>query len=165
MSNMIFNSERINQVDFINGRTGQYRAVVKVRAGFMTVVDDLGIQCKWSSGAQWKSALSVFKGFKRGALQTIEFKADGTDTWLNVFARKGNKIILMDTEMFLTMTVGDINQDWSTTNLYSQANYKMAGAKTWADKAFVSNTVSIEELNPIIAGVDFSESLAALAAL
>lgn len=165
MSNMIFNSERINQVDFINGRTGQYRAVVKVKAGFMTVVDDLGIQCNWSSGAQWKSALSVFKGFKRGALQTIEFKADGSDSWLTVFARKGNKVMLMDTDMFLTMTVGDINQDWSNTNLYSQTNYKMAEAKTWADKAFVSNNVSIEELNPIIAGVDFSDSLAALAAL
>ena len=165
MSNMIFNQEKINQVDFINGRTGQYRAVVKVKAGFMTVVDDLGIKCNWSSGPQWKSALSVFKNFKRGALQTIEFKADGSDSWLTVFARKGNKIMLMDTDMFLTMTVGDINQDWSTTNLYSQANYKMVGAKTWADKAFVSNTVTIEELNPIIAGVDFSESLAALAAL
>lgn len=165
MSNMIFNSERINQVDFIQGRTGQYRAVVKVQAGFMSVVDDLGIQSKWANGARWKSALSVFKSFKKGALQTIEFKADGSDAWLTVFARKGNKVILMDTEMFLTMTVGDINQDWSNTNLYSQANYKMAEAKTWADKAFVSNTVSIEELNPIIAGVDFSDSLAALAAL
>ena len=165
MTNSIFNQEKINRVDFINGRTGEYRAIVKVKAGFMTVVDDLGIKCNWSSGPQWKSALSVFRNFKRGALQTIEFKADGTDTWLNVFARKGNKIILMDTDMFLGMTVGDINQDWSNTNLYSQANYKLAGAKTWADKAFVSNTVSIEELNPIIAGVDFSDSLAALAAL
>jgi hypothetical protein len=165
MSNMIFNQEKINQVDFINGRTGQFRAVVKVKAGFMTVVDDLGIQSNWPSGARWKSALSVFKSFKRGALQTIEFKADGTESWLTVFARKGNKVMLMDTDMFLNMTVGDINQDWSTTNLYSQANYKLAGAKTWADKAFVSNTVSIEELNPIIAGVDFSDSLAALAAL
>ena len=165
MSNMIFNQEKINQVDFINGRTGQYRAVVKVKAGFMTVVDDLGIQCNWPSGARWKSALSVFQSFKKGALQTIEFKADGSDSWLTVFARKGNKVMLMDTEMFLTMTVGDINQDWSNTNLYSQANYKMAEAKTWADKAFVSNKVSIEELNPIIAGVDFSDSLAALAAL
>lgn len=165
MSKQIFNQEKINQVDFIQGRTGQFRAVVKVRAGFMSVVDDLGIQCKWANGPQWKSVMSVFRGFKKGALQTIEFKADGSDSWLTVFARKGNKVMLMDTEMFLTMTVGDINQDWSTTNLYSQANYKMAEAKTWADKAFVSNHVSIEELNPIIAGVDFSDSLAALAAL
>ena len=165
MINSIFNQERINQVDFIKSRKGQYRAVVKVKAGFMSVVDDLGIQSNWSSGAQWKSAMAVFKGFKRGALQTIEFKADGTDSWLTVFARKGNKVVLMDTDMFLNMTVGDINQDWSNTNLYSQANYKLAGAKTWADKAFVSNEVSIKDLDPIIAGVDFSEALAALDSL
>jgi hypothetical protein len=165
MSKMIFNQEKINQVDFINGRTGQFRAVVKVLAGFMSVVDDLGIQNNWSRGARWKSAMDVFKSFKRGALQTIEFKADGTDSWLTVFARKGNKVVLMDTDMFLNMTVGDINQDWSNTNLYSQANYKLAGAKTWADKAFVSNEVSIKDLDPIIAGVDFSEALAALDSL
>jgi hypothetical protein len=45
----------------------------------------------------------------------------------------------MDSDMFLAMEVGDINQDWSNTNLYSQTNYGLAGAKTWADKAFVKN--------------------------
>jgi hypothetical protein len=135
----IFNAERISQVDFIKGRQGQYRAIVKVQAGFMTIVEDLGIQCQWPSGARWKSALDVFRNFKKGALQTIEFKADGSDTFITVFARSGNKIKLMDLEMFQTMTVGDINQDWSSTNLYSQTNYRMAGANTWADKAFVTN--------------------------
>ena len=160
----IFNAERISQVAFIQGRQGEYRAIVKVQAGFMTVVNDQGITANWGRKA-WTSAMDVFRSFKRGALQTIEFKADGSEHFITVFARAGNKIKLMDTEMFLAMEVGDINQDWSKTNLYSQTNYKMAGAKTWADKAFVSNTVSIEELNPIIAGVDFSDSLAALAAL
>ena len=138
MKNQIFNSERINQSDFIQGRQGQYRAIVKVQAGFMTVVDDLGIQANWGR-QQWNSPMDVFRGFKKGALQTIQFKAEGSDNWLTVFARSGNKIKLMDTEMFLAMTVGDINQDWSTTNLYSQTNYRLAGAKTWADKAFVTN--------------------------
>ena len=134
----IFNAERINQVDFIKGRQGEYRAIVKVKAGFMTIVEDLGIQA--NRGRQrWNSAMDVFRGFKRGALQTIQFKADGSDTFITVFARSGNKIKLMDLEMFQTMTVGDINQDWSSTNLYSQTNYRMAGAKTWADKAFVTN--------------------------
>lgn len=141
MKNQIFNTERINQVDFIQGRQGQYRAIVKVQAGFMTTVDDLGIQANWGK-QQWNSPMDVFRGFKRGALQTIQFKAADTDTWLTVFARSGNKIKLMDTEMFQVMTVGDINQDWSKTNLYSQANYRLAGAKTWADKAFVSNEAS-----------------------
>jgi hypothetical protein len=134
----IFNSERISQVSFIQGRKGEYRAIVKVQAGFMTVVNDLGIQANWGRQA-WNSAMDVFKNFKRGALQTIEFKAEGSETFITVFARSGNKIKLMDTEMFLAMEVGDINQDWSKTNLYSQTNYRMAGAKTWADKAFVTN--------------------------
>ena len=138
MTNQIFNTERISQVDFINGRQGQYRAIVKVQAGFMTVVDDLGIEAKWGR-QQWNSPMDVFRSFKKGALQTIQFKAEGTDTYLTVFARSGNKIKLMDTEMFLNMEVGDINQDWSKTNLYSQNNYRLAGAKTWADKAFVAN--------------------------
>ena len=139
MKNEIINSERINQVDFINEQSGEYRAIVKVQAGFMTVVDDLGIQAKWSSGPSWKKAMDVFRGFKKGALQTIQFRAEGTTTWLTVFARKGNKVVLMDTQMFLQMEVGDINQDWSNSNLYSQNNYRLCGAKTWADKAFVRN--------------------------
>jgi hypothetical protein len=139
MTNQIFNSERINQTDFIQDRKGEYQAIVKVQAGFMTTVDDLGIKCKWESGPQWKRAINVFRNFKKGALQTIQFKAEGSDNWLTVFARKGNKIILMDTQLFLDMEVGDINQNWSNTNLYSQTNYKLAGAKTWADKAFVNN--------------------------
>lgn len=138
MTNQIFNSERINQVDFIQGRKGQFRAVIKVQAGFMTVVDDLGLQADWGC-QQWNSAMDVFRGFKKGALQSIQFKAEGSNHYLTVFARSGNKIKLMDTEMFLAMEVGDINQNWSSTNLYSQNNYKMAGAKTWASKAFVSN--------------------------
>lgn len=134
----IFNSERINQVSCIQGRKGEYRAIVKVQAGFMTIVNDLGIQANWGRQS-WNSAMDVFRNFKRGALQTIEFKAEGSETWLTVFARSGNKVKLMDTDMFLAMEVGDINQDWSKTNLYSQNNYRMAGANTWADKAFVTN--------------------------
>jgi hypothetical protein len=146
MKNLFFNSERISAVDFIQGRQGQYRAIVKVQAGFMSTVDDLGIASNWESGARWKTALSVFKSFKKGALQTIEFKADGTNTWLTVFARVGNKVKLMDESMFMTMQVGDINQDWSNTNLYSQTNYSLAGAKTWADKAFALNETKELEL-------------------
>lgn len=146
MKNHYFNSENIGAVDFIQGRQGQYRAIVKVKAGFMSIVDDLGITSNWESGARWKSALSVFKSFKKGALQTIEFKADGTNIWLTVFARSGNKVKLMDESMFMTMQVGDINQDWSNTNLYSQTNYTLAGAKTWASLAFVPNETKELEL-------------------
>jgi hypothetical protein len=134
----IFNAERISQVDFIQGRKGEYRAIVRVQAGFMTVVEDQGIRANWGRQS-WSSAMDVFRGFKKGALQTIEFRAEGSETFITVFARSGNKIKLMDSDMFLAMEVGDINQDWSNTNLYSQTNYGLAGAKTWADKAFVKN--------------------------
>ena len=140
MTDQIFNSENITQVDFINNRKGEYRAIVKVQAGFVTTVDDLGVIYNWSTGPQWKSALSVFRNFKRSALQTIEFRAEGTTAWITVFARKGNKVFLMDEQMFREMTIGDINQNWSNTNLYSQRNYALAGAKTWDDKAFVKNS-------------------------
>ena len=139
MAKQIINSERISQVDFINGRTGQYRAIVKVQAGFMTVVNDIGIENNWGQ-QQWTCAMDVFRNFKRGALQTIEFCPEGQERFLTVFARKANKIVLMDTQLFENMTVGDINQDWSKTNLCSQRNYQLVGAKTWADKAFVKNT-------------------------
>jgi len=135
----IINTTTISEVDFINGQKGEYRAIVKVKAGFVTVVDDLGSTANWSTGPQWKSAIDVFRGFKKGALQTIQFRAEGSKIWLTVFARSGNKIRLMDTELFRDMEVGDINQNWSNTNLYGQKQYGMVNAKTWASKAFVKN--------------------------
>jgi hypothetical protein len=138
MKGQFFNTNNIHAVDFIKGRQGQYRAIVKVKAGFMTVVDDLGIQANWGR-QQWNSPMDVFKNFKKGALQTIEFKAEGSNNWLTVFARSGKTVKTMDVEMFMAMKVGDINQDWYNTNLYSQTNYALAGAKTWADLAFAPN--------------------------
>lgn len=135
----ITNHTNITPVDQIQGRSGEFRAIVKSQAGLMTTAEDLGIKCKWESGSQWKKAIDVFRGFKKGALQTIQFKATGSDYWLTVFARVGNKIKVMDEELFLHMEVGDINQIWSNTNLYSQASYQANNAKTWADKAFVWN--------------------------
>ncbi len=142
MKGQFFNTNNIHSVDFIQGRQGQYRAIVKVKAGFMTVVDDLGIQANWGR-QQWNSPMDVFKNFKKGALQTIEFKAEGSNSWLTVFARTGNKVKLMDVEMFMTMKVGDINQNWYNTNLYSQTNYALAGAKSWADLAFALNQTEV----------------------
>lgn len=135
----IINTTQISQVNFIQDRPGQFRAIVKVRAGFMTVVGDLGLQCNWSTGARWKRAIDVFRSFKKGALQTIEFKADGTETWLHVFAKAGTKVKFMDNQLFEDMEVGDINQIWTNTNLYDQKQYGMVNSKTWASKVFVMN--------------------------
>jgi len=61
----------LNRTDYINNQEGEYRAIVKVQAGWMTVVDDLGLQANWGK-KQWNSARDVFRNFKKGALQTEE---------------------------------------------------------------------------------------------
>jgi hypothetical protein len=130
----------LNRVAFVNGQVGTFRAIVKVQAGFMTVVDDLGIQANWGK-KQWNSAVDVFRGFKKGALQSIQFKADNSRgaAWLTIFARVGKKVKVIDNSLLASLTVGDINQNWSESNLYSQTQYNAVGAKTWADMAFVMN--------------------------
>ena len=134
----VINTTTINMTDFIGNRPGQYRAIVKVRAGFFTVVDDLGIQANWGR-QRWNRGIDVFRTFQKGALQTIEFKAEGSNNWLTVFARNGKTVKLMDQQLFEDMEVGDINQTWSNTNLCDQKQYGMVNAKTWASKAFVKN--------------------------
>ena len=139
-SNLVVVDKSLSRVEFVNGQVGTYRAIVKVKAGFVTVVDDLGIQANWGK-KQWNSAIDVFRNFKKGALQTIQFKADnsrGAD-WITVFARVGNKIKLIDDSLLADLKIGDINQDWSNTNLYNQNQYQAVGAKTWADNAFITN--------------------------
>jgi hypothetical protein len=125
------------RVDFILGRKGLYRAIVKTKGG-LTVVDDLGIKNGWKK-AQWQDALDVFSNFKKGALQTIEFQAEGSTHWLTVFSRSGNKINIIDSDMLANMTVGHINQDWSNSTLYNQYQYKAVGSTTWASYAFRQN--------------------------
>jgi hypothetical protein len=138
MANVI-NTTTIHMTDFIQDRPGQFRAIVKVKAGFFTVVDDIGIQSNWKTGARWKRGIDVFRSFQKGALQTIEFKAEESNNWLTVFARAGKTVKLMDRELFEDMEVGDINQIWTNTNLYDQKQYTAVAAKTWASKAFVKN--------------------------
>jgi hypothetical protein len=137
--NNIINLTPITSVDYINDKPGEFRAIVKVQAGFMTTIDDLGILQKWERGAQWKRAIDVFRSFKKGALQTIQYRATGSDHWLTVFARKGKNILYMDQQMFQDMTVADINQNWSNTNLYSQRQYQAVNATNWSSQAFITN--------------------------
>jgi len=127
----------ISRTDFIKGE-GTYRAIVKVQAGFMTTVDDLGIQANWGK-KQWNKGIDVFRNFKKGALQSIQFQPEGSNNWLTVFAKVGTKIKLIDNAILSEITVGDINGSWYNTNLYNQTQYQAVGAKTWADKAYVKN--------------------------
>ena len=89
---------------------------------------------------------SLLNGWKKGALQTVEFQPEGSSAWLTVFARTGKKIKLIDEQILEGLDVGTINQYWIDTNLYSQVQYMHVGAKTWADRAFVDNTIEEESI-------------------
>ena len=54
-SKLVVVDKSLSRVEFVNGQVGTYRAIVKVKAGFVTVVDDLGIQANWGK-KQWNSA-------------------------------------------------------------------------------------------------------------
>jgi hypothetical protein len=79
--------------------------------------------------------------YEKGALQTVEFKAEDSDFWLTVFARVGKKIKLVDLSILEGLKVGTINQLWLNTELYSQEQYKVVNAKSWDSKAYVMNEV------------------------
>ena len=123
---MINKIKDLQLVDFIGEREGIFQAITKVQAGFM-VAYEIG------------SDLPSLNGWKKGALKSLQFKAEGTNHWMTVFAKKGTKVILLDEKIAETITVGTINSLFYNTNLYDQNQYKAVGAKTWADKVFVMN--------------------------
>ena len=135
MTNLI-NIPKINTVKILGtlGNTkGKFRFVTKCRAGWMTIHDSR----EYDNGYFIEHPEAIISGFIKGALQTAEFQPEGVDTYLTIFARKGNKIILIDEEILSNLTVGTINQLFSNTNLYNQEQYSAVGAKTWADRAYV----------------------------
>ena len=134
MKNVI-NTINIPTVNFIKGNKGQFRAISKVRAGFMTTVDFRDFENEMFSN----NPSQVLGWFKKGALQTVEFKPEGSQYWLTVFARVGKKIKLVDVDMLKDLKVGVVNPLWSNTELYSQFQYQAVKAKTWDSFAFVMN--------------------------
>jgi hypothetical protein len=132
MSQVIINTiKSISTTDCILHFKGQFRAISKCRGGFFVVSD--------RNAKNAERAIDVLRSYEKGALQTIQFNPYGTEIWLTVFARNGKKVILMDKQLFEDITVGDINQCFSNTNLRSAEQYAIVNAKTWADKAFVMN--------------------------
>lgn len=127
---MINKIKDLKVVDFISGRKGTYQAIVKTQAGFMTAYE-IG------------SDLPSLNRWKKGALQTIQFQPEEASHWLTVFARKGNKVILIDGKIAERLEVGTVNQLFYNTNLYSQDQYQAVNAKTWADKVFVENKITV----------------------
>ena len=121
-------------------KPGKFRFVSKTRGGGYGIVD----VSSWQNERFHNDPDFLLSYFKKGALQTIEYKAPGSDTWLGVFSRSGKKIIYIDEFILNSLTVGTINSYWLNTGLYSQDQYKANGAKTWADLAYGPNKVSEE---------------------
>jgi hypothetical protein len=140
MNNLV-NIAGINTVNVLSSYTkGKFRVITKCRAGFMTIIDAKDYDNEWFM----QQPESIIAGYVKGALQTVEFCPDGGDYYLTVFARKGNKIVLIDETILGHLTVGTINSLFPNTNLYNQDQYKAVGAKTWADRAYVPYQVPVE---------------------
>ena len=126
---MINKIKDLHLVNMIGEDKGVFQAIVKVPAGFM-VAYEIGTD------------IPTLNRWKKGSLQTIQFKREGTFTWHTVFAKKGTKVILMDEKVAERLEVGTVNSLFANTNLYSQEQYRAVGAKTWADKVFVENKIN-----------------------
>ena len=132
----IINIIGINTVSFIKGRKGQFRAVVKTKAGYLTIVDFH----KWDHERYSNNPASILDSFNKGSLQTVEFKPEGdNNSWLTIFARKGKKIVVIDQDILRNLKVGTINPMFHDTNLYSQEQYKAVNAQTWDSYGFIMN--------------------------
>jgi hypothetical protein len=123
---MINTIKGLSIVNMIGDSKGIFQAIVKVPAGFLSAYE-IG------------SELPSLNRWKKGALQTIQFRPEGSKAWLTVFARKGTKVVLMDLKIAEALEVGTVNQLFYNTNLMDQGQYQAMRAKTWADKVFVIN--------------------------
>jgi hypothetical protein len=94
-----------------------------------------------SSDLQAESPHAAFIRYRQPkAIHNISYVAGDADYKYTfpVYAKQGRKI--WATQEFLAeVTVGDINQDMTNTDLYSRGQYKHVNANVWADKAFVQN--------------------------
>ena len=131
----IINTIGLNTVNFIKGQKGEFRVVSKVKAGFMSVVEFNELVNETFSN----DPSQVLGWFKKGAIQSVEFKAEGTKYWLTVFARVGKKINMVDEDILRGLKVGVVNPLFSNTELYSQRQYEVVNVKSWDSFAFVMN--------------------------
>ena len=133
-----FFAKTVNQL--ADERKGKFRFITKCRAGFMTISEARDTDNEY----YLTYPETLLTAYKKGALQTIEFQPEGSTNYFTIFAKKGNKVVIIDSLILAHLTVGTINQYWVNTNLYSQSQYAVVGAKTWADRAFVPYIVPVE---------------------
>lgn len=121
--------------------SGKFRMVVKTKLG-MTVCDARD----FDNPRIMANPECAISGYKKGALQTVQFQPEGSDFWLTVFSRTGKKVKLIDESILVNLTVGTINSMFYNTNLYNYAQYKAVNSSTWADYAFQNNQVEFEAI-------------------
>jgi len=139
MNNFV-NHSNIHTVDTLKDYSaGKFRFVSKTRAGWYTVTDARD----FDNPRLINNPESIITGYKAGTLQAVEFCPEGGDYYLTVFARVGKKIKLIDKTILAALTVGTINQLYYNTNLYSQTQYNLVGAKSWADFAYQMNEAKV----------------------
>ena len=136
----LINTTDIRTVNIINcdhyeATPGKFRFIAKNRAGYFSCNDARDFDDK----RLYENPGTLLNSYKKGALHAVEYKPSGSDNYFTVFAKKGNKVIVMDEAIMRNLEVGTINGLWYNTNLYNMDQYKMVNSKTWADKAFVMN--------------------------
>lgn len=124
-------------VDFMKGREGEFRFILKGRNGFKISHASPAANATFNMDLECVLCMS-----KKGVIQTVEFNPEGKGTWLPIFQRKGKKIFI-DKQLLNVLTVGTINQLFQNTELYNQDQYKLNGAKTWADLAYGKNETEL----------------------
>ena len=127
----------IMTTDILSHHTsGQFRMVVKTKLG-MTVCDARD----FDNPRIMANPECAISGYKKGALQTVQFCPEGSDFWLTIFSRTGKRVKLIDESILANLTVGTINGMYYNTNLMDMEQYKSVGSTSWASMAFVQNTV------------------------
>ena len=144
--NKIINTTDIRTVNIINcdhyeATPGKFRFIAKCRAGYFSCNDARD----FDDARLYANPASVMSAYKKGTLHSVEYKPTGSDNFFTVFAKKGNKVILMDEAIMRGLDVGTINGLWYNTNLMDMNQYKAVNSKSWASMAFVMNdTVEVE---------------------
>jgi hypothetical protein len=114
----------------MQNRKGKFQAIVKTQSKMVVAYELDGSY----------PLENILDNWKKGALQTLQFKPNGWNTWLTVFGRSGNKVICIDEQIAKTIKVGTVNQLFYNTNLYDAHQYNAVNAKNWDSFVFVNNS-------------------------
>ena len=134
----LINITGIHTVDILSNYTeGKFRMIVKTKLG-MTCLDTRS----FDNPRIMANPEGAITGYKKGALQTVQFQPAGSEHWLTLFSRTGKQVKLIDKSILYNITVGTVNSLFHNTNLYNWEQYKAVNSKTWASWAYRPNLVA-----------------------